>query len=450
MGGRRGIPPHPLWAAAKALALRLSRWAPGLGAGALSWSLAVSVTAQLVTFCMSVLLARVIGRVAFGEWAALQSTVGTVSGIAQLSMAVTATKFVAELGRTDPERVGRILGVCSTVTLATGTLAAGSVALSAPWFSSAVLRAPELAWGLRISALSMLLLTINGYQVGALAGLERFRTLALLGALGGAVTATCVIGLALPWGLHGALAGYALAAAIMWCVYHLALRAECRRAGIRTRYTQLRTEMAVLSQFAVPATLAGVAGMLSTWLSMVLVVRRPDGYSEMAALSAAGALRGAVLFAPMVITRVSAPVLASLVGAGALERHRDTLLRSAALAAASAGAVAVPVAVGAPWLLGLFGRSFRGSAAVVVVMVAAAVFEAAAQGLNQQFLSRSRMWWNLVLVTGRGTILVAATYLLVPSGAALGAAWAMLLSHGAAVAFALAFTARAEAALARG
>lgn len=449
IANRRAFLSHPLAAATSVLRKHLSRWAPGMAAGALSWSLAISITSQLVTFSMSVLLARVIGRLAFGEWAALQNTVGTISGIAQLSMAVTATKFVAALSRTEPERVGRILGLCSSVTLATGTLAAGSVALSAPWFSSVVLHAPHLSSGLRISAVSMLLLTINGFQVGALAGLGRFKALAILGALGGVTTATCVIGLALAWGLEGALSGYALAAAITWSGYHFVLRSECRRAGIAPRYRQLRKEISVLAHFAIPATLAGVAGMLSTWSSMVLVVRRSEGYSQMAALSAAATLRGAVLFAPVVITRVSAPVLAGLAETGALERHKHTLRGSAALAAASAAAVAVPVALGAPWLLGLFGRSFRGSAAVVVVMVAGGVVEAAAQALNQQFLSRGRMWWNLAMVTGRGLILVGLTYLLIPGGAALGAAWAMLLSHGAALAFAFAFMVRTEASLVR-
>ncbi len=393
---------------------------------------------------MSFLLARIIGRVAYGQWAALQNTVGTISGIAQLSMAVTATKFVAELARANPERVGRILGVCSTITLTTGVLAAGSVVISAPWFSSSVLHAPHLVGGLRISALSTLMLTMNGYQVGALAGLERFRALAALGAFGGVATAVLVTSLALLLGLEGALLGYALAAALTWLVFHFALRAECRSAGIRVNYAQMSKEMTVLAHFALPATLAGVAAMLAAWVSTLLVIRRPGGYAEMASLSAAGSLRGVVLFAPAVITRVSAPLLASLVGAGAMERHRGALRGSALLAGFSAAAAAAPIAVGAPWLLGLFGKSFQGSSAVVAVMAVSGIFEAVGQALGQQFLSRSRMWWNLVMATGRGVILVLATYLLVPPSGALGAAWAVLLAYGVAVAFMLAFVARTE------
>ena len=393
---------------------------------------------------MSFLLARVIGRVAFGHWAALQNTVGTISGIAQLSMAVTATKFVAELARKNPERVGRILGVCSTTTLTTGVLAAGAIAISAPWFASSVLHAPELTGGLRISALSMLMLTMNGYQIGALAGLERFRALAALGAFGGLATAVLVTGLALILGLEGALLGYALAAALTWLAFHAALRGECRRAGIRVSYSRMSREMAVLAQFALPATLAGVAAMLAAWVSTLLVVRRPGGYAEMAALAAAGSLRGMVLFAPVVITRVSSPALARLVGAGAMERHRGALRGSAWLAGISAAAVAAPIAVAAPWLLGLFGRSFQGSSAVVAVMAVGGIFEAVGQALSQQFLSRSRMWWNLVMATGRGVILVVATYLLVPVNGALGAAWAVFLAYAAAVAFMAAFVARTE------
>ncbi len=414
-----------------------SRWAPGLHPGALSWSFGVSIVAQASTVAMSFVLARIIGRSAFGEWAAVQSTVGTISGIAQLSMSVTATKFVAELGRSDPARAGRILGVCSAITLLTGAAAALAVFGSAPWFAGSVLRAPHLAGGLRISAASLFLLTVNGYQTGALAGLQRFRSLAVLASCQGVATAVLVTGLALGAGLEGAFAGYALAAALTWVIFHQALRAECQACGIRVEYGQLRRELRVLAHFALPATLAGVAGMLTSWLATLILVRQPGGYAEMATFSAAGTLRGAVLFAPTAVTRVSAPVLASLVGAGALARHRDALRGSVLLAAFAAALVAAPIASGAPWLLGLFGRSFQGGAMVVVVMALSGVFEAGGQALNQEFLSRSRMWWNLLMVTGRGVVLVAATSLLAPSRGALGAAWALLLAYGLAVLFVL-------------
>jgi O-antigen/teichoic acid export membrane protein len=300
---------------------------------------------------------------------------------------------------------------------------------------------------LRISAVSMLFLTINGNQVGALSGFRSFRALALVSAAGGIATAVLVVGLSVPFGLKGALVGYAAAAALTWGLSHGMLRAECRRAKVRVMYSSLAREMGVLLHFAVPATLAGIAGMLAAWVSTVIIVWQPGGYGEMASFSAAGTLRGAVLFVPLVITRVSAPMLAGLAGAGDRGRHRDALRASVLLVASSAVLVAAAVAAGAPWLLGLFGRSFQGGAAVVVTMSAAGVLEAIGQALNQQFLSRSRMWWNLVMVGSRGAVLVVGTYLLVPSGGALGAAWAALMAYGLAVAFVVAFIARSEAVL---
>jgi O-antigen/teichoic acid export membrane protein len=130
-----------------------------------------------------------------------------------------------------------------------------------------------------------------------------------------------------------------------------------------------------------------------------------------------------------------------------MEHHKHALRGSAALAGVSAALVALPVAIGAPWLLGLFGRSFRGSGAVLIVMVGAGVFEAVSQALNQQFLSQAKMWWNLVMATIRGLVLVTVTFLLVPVSGAVGAAMAILLSQGAAVAFVLVLMARGEAAL---
>jgi hypothetical protein len=117
---------------------------------------------------------------------------------------------------------------------------AAAVAIFAPRFSESVLRAPHLVTGVRISAVSMLLLTINGYQVGAVAGLGRFRALALLGAAQGIATAVLVTVFALVMGLEGALLGYALAAAVTWALFRFSLGGECRRAGIEVRYAHMR------------------------------------------------------------------------------------------------------------------------------------------------------------------------------------------------------------------
>lgn len=406
---------------------RVLRVWQGARAQALLWSSGVSVVAQAGGFVMNLLLARTLGKSGFGEWATVQNTVGMVSGIAQLSMTVTAMKFVAQYRESSRARVGPILLICAAVTLTTGALASSLMFATAPWVAGSILKSPSLGVPIQIAVATLFLLTINGYQVGALTGLERFRTLAVLGAAHAGYAALLAPAGARIWGVRGALAGHATALLVTWYLHRRFLNRELAHAGIRMTTAGVRREAGVLAHFAVPATLAGIVGMLGVWLSTVILVRSASGLSEMASLAVATTLRAAVLFAPNIIDRVAGPALNHLIARGGTE-YRESFRRNVLLTLGSAVACALPIGLFAPALLGLFGRSFRDGSAVVIVMAASGVVEALSIAISQHFLSHARMWFNLVVVTARSVTLVAATYYLVPGHAAVGAAYANLLA----------------------
>jgi O-antigen/teichoic acid export membrane protein len=396
---------------------------------ALAWSLGVSVFAQAGTFATNVFLAQVLGKTVFGEWATVQSTIGTVSGIAQVSMSVVAMKFVAQYAQTRPDRVGSILGLCSVVTVGMGLLACIALYATAPWLATSVLNAPTLEVPIKLSLLTLLALTVNGYQIGALAGLGRFRMLALLGGAQGLATVLLVPTLALLAGLPGAVSGYAVALFLTWWMHHHFLRRELASVGIRVTYREIKREAGALVGFGLPATLSGVVGIASSWLTTVLLVTSRNGYAEMAVFAVALSLRGLVLFAPNVITRVTTPALTSLRGRRLGDAFRRSFWRSVALNGAAAASVALAVSLFSEVLLAFFGPDFRGSSAVVVIAVVGGVLEALGQALNQRFMSHDRMWANLALVIARSSVLVLATWWLVPGHGAFGAAVASLLAY---------------------
>src|SRR5260370_28006853 len=63
------------------------------------------------TFGFNIIVANLLGRQVFGEYAMIQSTLATLALIAQLAVGYTATKYIAEFRSTDPQRAGRILGM---------------------------------------------------------------------------------------------------------------------------------------------------------------------------------------------------------------------------------------------------------------------------------------------------------------------------------------------------
>ncbi len=158
-----------------------------------SWTLAGAVANSGLNLVLNVLLARVLGKHGFGEFAIVQSTMLTVSGVAQLATGYTANKYIAEFHTVDKERTARGIGFCSIVSIATAVLGLLAVLSSAKWVAVHRTRQTggvhEFVGRLRARRVFAV---FSGFLMGVLAGLESFRELAK-GLAVGAVGNTLVV-----------------------------------------------------------------------------------------------------------------------------------------------------------------------------------------------------------------------------------------------------------------
>jgi O-antigen/teichoic acid export membrane protein len=214
--------------------------------------------------------------------------------------------------------------------------------------------------------------------------------------------------------------------ACSWVLFQGALRAECRRHGIRIRFSGLRGELSVLTRLAIPAAASGCIGGLAVSGANALVIRRPGGFTQMAIFNAANCLRLLVIATPGMVARVSTPILCSLRAADDLARYRRLLRMCLASSAAMAAAAATLLSLLADPLLRLFGKDFSHGKDALALLMAAAVAEVVAVTLYQPLFSHGRLWlqfriiivWSGVLlggvwygVAGGGAAALAASYL---------------------------------------
>lgn len=83
---------------------------------AVIWSVIESAFNQGSTLLVNLVVANLLGRRVFGEYAIVQATLLTIGTIAQLSTGYTAAKYVAEYRSRDPPRAGRILRFCRRIS----------------------------------------------------------------------------------------------------------------------------------------------------------------------------------------------------------------------------------------------------------------------------------------------------------------------------------------------
>jgi len=393
------------------------------------WSLIGAVILQGSNLISSILTARLLGREQFGEYGMVQSTVGMLGIFAGLGLGVTATKYVAELRRSDPERAGRIIGLSLLVALISGGLLAVALTLFAETLAAVTLNAPSLVLELRIASIVLFLTAFNGAQTGSLSGLEAFRTIAKISLARGVLTFPVTVILVLFWRLPGAIWALVVSAALACLLSHFYLRSHCAAEGISLRFSGALRERRVLWAFSTPAFFSSALVSPAMWLANIMLVHQAGGYAELALLSAANQWRSAIGFIPGVLGQTALPILSSLHGNRDRARYANTLQWNLALTAITAGAAALPVIVGAPWIMRAYGPGFAQGWPVLTISATTAFVSCLNGAVGTAILSSGAAWAGFAFNAMWAGVFISGCHFLVVSHGAFGQATAMLAAY---------------------
>jgi O-antigen/teichoic acid export membrane protein len=396
------------------------------------WNLVAAILAQGTNFLSTIIIARLLGRELFGQYGLIQNTLLTLAGMAQIATGITATKYVAELRERDRLRAGRILALCSAVTFATGIVACGIILSTSHLIAVHMLHSPTLAVELRMTAVVALFTVINGYQTGALAGLERYKVLAFGNGLKGALQLTLIFLLTQAYGLTGALLALVGTSIARWAIFEILIRRAAAREGIYIQYRNLQQEISVLHGFAFPAALAGLMSPAAIWGADVLIVRQTGNYSQLALFNAAFNLKSVIMFLPLLLNNVGMSLLNNQFGTGNARGYRRIFWSNIALTGTAAALGALAIAAFGRQLLHFYGKDFDGARTVLLVLAGSSVLEAIGIGAYQVVQAREKMWLSLVAIAfPRDALLVILTWKLGASHGAFGLACAWSLGWAA-------------------
>jgi O-antigen/teichoic acid export membrane protein len=389
------------------------------------WTGLGGAVAQGGSFVTAMIVARLLGKESYGAFALVLNTSIAMTTVASLGLGVTATKYVSEYRSAAPLRVGRILGLASAVAIVTATLFAIGLTLCAPLLAIGGEQGRLVVWGLRWSAIYVFFVTVNGYQLGALAGMEEFRTIASVNVSYG--LANLLLGGLLAWrfGFRGAVLGQGCAAFLMWARYQAALRAHCKQRRFAIDYRGAWSEHAVLVDFSIPSAACGMVATIATWWCSTRLVAS-SGYAELAVFAAANGLRSMVLFAPGLIGRVTMPLLNQLHASRDLRAYRRTFWGAVGLNGAIALTLAAGLAVCGGRIVTLFGKGFIAPPPLLLLLMASVVLEVVATALFQSLFAAGRIWRNLGIVSIWATVLFLCVRLTTGRYGASGLAFSYL------------------------
>ena len=392
------------------------------------WSLAGTLISRVLGLLSSILVARMLGKVGFGELGIIQSSIGMFGTFAGFGLGLTATKYIAEFRAKDSARAGRIITLSSLVSWATGGAMAALLFVLAPWLATHTLAAPHLDGLLRIGSLLLLLGAINGAQTGALVGFEAFRRIAYINVAAGIAAVPLMVGGTWWRGLEGALLGLVASQALNCWLNYCGLREEAGRVGVPLAWARSNWEWSVLWRFSLPAVLCGVLVGPVYWLCNILLVNQPDGYGQMGLFNAANQWFGALLLLPGILGQSALPVLSERLGVNDTAKAGQILGFYIKLNAGIAVPCVLLGSLASPYLMRMYGGDFTAAWPTLIVVLVTAGLLAIQTTVGQILVASGRLWLGASMNLGWALSFLGLTFLLVSYGA-FGLASARLLAY---------------------
>jgi O-antigen/teichoic acid export membrane protein len=395
------------------------------------WSLSGAVISKGLGLASSIIVARTLGKVGFGEIGIIYSTVAMFELFASFGLGVTATKYVAQYRQNDPLRAGRIIILAWMVTAVTGALCAIVLAVFAPWLAVHALAAPHLSGLLRITAISLFITALNASQNGALSGFEAFKTLAACNLIAGILNFPILIAGVLLAGLKGAVLATVVSCSLNWLICHLAVRHEAHRFKVPITFSGCLLELPLLWKFSLPAVLGGMMVTPVYWVCNTMLVNQSNGYSEMGILNAANQWRNLVVLLPNLLLGPVLPILSSALGE---QENSNNFKKTLSITQGFMVLVSFPICTGlmflADTILRIYWKTTVSNESVVfIVLLSVALIQCLGAVTGSAIAAKGKMWLGLAFNLSWAVIYIGLVAVFVSKGGAASLAFGQAIAY---------------------
>ncbi|MFA5032716.1 MAG: oligosaccharide flippase family protein [bacterium] len=392
------------------------------------WCLAGAVIARVLTLFSSIIIARFLGKIGFGELGMIQSTFGMFGAFAGLGLGMTAIKYVAEFMEKDPQKTGRIIGLSYIVSFATSGITAIILIIIAPYLAIHMIAAPHLTSLLRISAGLLFFGALNGVQTGAIAGFGAFKTIAWTNFLGGIISVPLTIIGVWHWGLIGVITGLVISLFVNFLINHAFLKNECKKKGVVINFSGYHYELPILWKFTVPAFLSSIMSGPVIWICNAMLVNQPNGYAEMGIFNAANQWRNALLFLPSLMSGVNISIMSDTLGKNESYATKKVFLTTTYLNAVALLIGIFAIAIFSSQIMKAYGDGFIEGRAVLIFLLVVAFLLGIETSTGDLIAASGKMWIGFLMNLGWAIALISSTWLLLNYGAK-GLAGAYVISY---------------------
>jgi len=266
---------------------------------------------QAISLLLSIFIAREIGVVKFGEYGIILSIIGVTGILGGMWLSIATTKFVSQYRSSEPLKVGNIIALSYIIAILSSIVVGLCIVLFANDIFDRLLNASHLSDYAVLISIILLLNAIDGVQVGILSGFEAFKEYSKTTAYKALISMPTTVILVLKFGLHGAIISLALNSVLMLVINYYYLKKIYKNNFVKISFsgmTQVRKEFL---HFAIPSFFGSLLGAPVILIANGMLVNQPNGYAQMAILSAVNQWKNIILFIPRKFVSVALPIMSN-------------------------------------------------------------------------------------------------------------------------------------------
>ena len=397
------------------------------------WAVVGNALGYGLSIVTGILLARILAKFEYGEYGVIKNTLVLITGFSTFGLQYTSTKFIAQYKDTNKSMVLAVHRIALNITKIFSVVLALLVCLFANQLAS-FLGDEKLSTPLLLMSIALFFNALATTIVGELGGFKAYKDIAINSMYSGITLIVLSIPLSIYFRLNGAVLGLIISY-IVNCYFNLrSIKKYIEPYKLEGTVKITKSETLQVVNFSLPVVLQESLYSISHW-SITAILARLSDFGEIGLYSAAVVWSAVLAYIPSTLRNVALSYFSSTSSKGVFK----TLLKINLL---STVIPFIILSLFSSLLCSLYGPSYEGLQAVLIICLAGAVVISVTNVLSSELMARGDNWYLFFIRVVRDLFIVIVLYYLLVNNICTGALAASLSSLLAQVVYLIALILR--------
>lgn len=365
------------------------------------WALSGNAIGKSLALIASIVIARLLGKDIFGMYGLIRTTLLSVAVFSTFGLGYTATKFVAEYVKYQPNRIPAITRNIMQITIITALVFALLLFIFCKQIAT-YLEASVLYNAIRYLAVIVIFNSITTTQVSILAGFKKFKTVAHINLINGIFMFVCSVTLTYYFGLSGALLALLLAQILNCAQNYIEVRKNVKSLNIKSEDKKYSIKKELIT-FSLPIALQEMQYSIFGWITPILLAKFSN-FGEVGIYNATQQWSSVILFIPGALRNVILSHISSTT-----DNHKQQVKILKRMLLINFLATFIPfivVFIFSGFIEKMYGKSFVSLKTVLNVSVFTTIFSCMSTVFYQYFLAINKVWISFWCRLGMSVVVI--------------------------------------------